>query len=156
MTVTVNGLAELKALAGQEIGPSNWLEITQDRIDTFADATNDHQWIHVDAERAASGPFGGTIAHGYLTLAMIIPLWTEILDIKGIAMAVNYGLNTVRFPAAVPVGAKVRLSARLTAVDDLDTGAVQATVDFTMERAGSDKPVAVAQAVYRYFARADR
>jgi acyl dehydratase len=152
MTTTVHGLAELKALAGTDLGAGGWLEVTQDRIDTFADATGDHQWIHVDVERAAAGPFGGTIAHGYLTLALLIPLWTDLLRIEGIGMAVNYGLNKVRFPAPVPAGAKVRLAARLGAVEDVGPRTVQAVVDLTLELEGSDKPAVVAQAVYRYLA----
>ena len=152
MTTVVNGLTELKALAGQNLEPSVWHEVTQDRIDLFAEATGDHQWIHVDPERAAAGPFGGTIAHGYLTLSLIIPLWTELLRIDGIRMAVNYGLNKVRLPAPVPAGSKVRLTARVAAVDDLDENSVQTTVDFTVELEGSAKPAVVAQAVYRYHA----
>jgi len=115
----------------------------------FADATGDHQWIHVDPERARSGPFGQTIAHGYLTLALLIPLWTEILVIENIRVAVNYGLNRVRFPAPVPVGSAVRLRARVDAVEEVRDG-VQLTVDFTVEVRGADKPAVVAQAVYRY------
>jgi acyl dehydratase len=152
MPTTVSGLDGLRSLAGAEVGPSRWLEITQDRVNTFADATDDHQWIHVDVERARSGPYGGTIAHGYLTLALVIPLWTEILRIDGIRMAVNYGLNRVRFPAPAPIGSKIRLHARVTAVDNLPDGVgVQVTVDFTVELAGGDKPAAVTQALYRYY-----
>ncbi len=147
---TVHGLAELKALAGTDLGAGGWLEVTQERIDTFADATGDHQWIHVDRERAAAGPFGGTIAHGYLTLALVIPLWTELLRIEDIGMAVNYGLNKVRFPAPVPAGGTVRLAARLGTVDEIDAHTVQAVADLTLELRGSDKPAVVAQAVYRY------
>src|SRR5687768_16168889 len=113
MTTTVTGPAELIGLAGRDLGTSEWLEITQERIDTFAGATGDHQWIHVDPGRAATGPFGTTIAHGYLTLSLVIPLWTELLRIEGISMAVNYGLNKVRFPAPVPVGSKIRLAAKV-------------------------------------------
>ena len=126
--------------------------MTQETINLFADATGDHQWIHVDVERAADGPFGGTIAHGYLTLALVIPLWTELLRIEGIGMAVNYGLNKVRFPAPVPAGRKVRLAARLGTVDEVDAHTVQAVVDLTLELEGGDKPAVVAQAVYRYLA----
>jgi acyl dehydratase len=151
VTTVVNGLAELKALAGRELGPGSWHEITQAQIDLFADATGDHQWIHVDPSRAATGPFGGTIAHGYLTLSLIIPLWTELLRIDGIRMAVNYGLNKVRLPSPVPAGAKVRLAARMTAIDDLDENGAQTTVDFAMELEGAKKPAVVAQAVYRYY-----
>ena len=109
MTTTVDGIEEIKALAGTDLGASDWLEITQERVNTFADATDDHQWIHVDPERAAQGPFGATIAHGYLTLSLLIPLFTSCSTIEGVAMSVNYGLDKVRFPAPVPVGSKIRL-----------------------------------------------
>ncbi len=124
--------------------------MTQSQVNTFADATGDHQWIHVDPTRAATGPFGGTIAHGYLTLSLIIPLWTDLLDIQDVRMGVNYGLNKVRFPAPVPVGGRVRLVALLSSVDSIDEDSVQTTLDFTMELEGSDKPAVVAQALYRY------
>src|SRR6185437_6372568 len=101
MPRTANGLDELRALAGTDLGYTDWLEITQDRVDTFADATDDHQWIHVDPERAATGPFGGTIAHGYLTLSLIIPLFNQLLEITGTSMSLNYGLDRVRFPSPV-------------------------------------------------------
>jgi acyl dehydratase len=145
----VSGLDGLRKLAGVDLGPSSWLEIAQDQVNMFADATGDHQWIHVDPERARSGPFGQTIAHGYLTLALLIPLWTEVLMIEDIRLAVNYGLNRVRFPAPVPVGSAVRLRAHVEAVDEVRDG-VQLTVDFTVEVRGADKPAVVAQAVYRY------
>jgi acyl dehydratase len=151
VSITIDGIAELKALAGKHLGVSEWLEITQDRVDRFADATDDHQWIHVDVERASKGPFGGTIAHGYLTLALLIPLWTEIASIENIGMAVNYGLNRVRFPSPVPVGAKIRLAATLLSVDDVAGNGAQATIEFTVEREGTDKPAVVAEAVYRYY-----
>ncbi|HEX2462803.1 MAG TPA: MaoC family dehydratase, partial [Vicinamibacterales bacterium] len=106
MTTTVRGLEELKALAGRNLGSSGWLEITQHRVNTFADATGDQQWIHVDVERAKSGPFGGTIAHGYLTLSLIIPLFAELLDVQDVKMGVNYGLEKVRFPSPVRVGSR--------------------------------------------------
>jgi len=147
----VQGIAGLRELAGTTLGPTEWHEITQDQVNTFADATDDHQWIHVDPERAATGPFGGTIAHGYLTLALIIPLWTSLLEIEDLGMGVNYGLNKVRFPAPVPVGGKVRLTAHIAAVDALDEKSVQLTVDFTMELSGSEKPAVAAQALYRYY-----
>ena len=152
MTVTANGLDELKALAGADLGHTGWLEITQERVNAFADATGDHQWIHVDSERAAAGPFGGTIAHGYLTLSLVIPMLNELLDVQGVSMGINYGLNKVRFPAPVPVGAKIRLAAQLGAVEDAGVSAVQAVVDFTIEVEGGDKPACVAQGVYRYYA----
>lgn len=150
MTTTVNGLTELKNLVGRDLGHSDWIEIDQPRIDTFADATNDHQWIHTDPQRAADGPFGGTIAHGFLTLSLLIPLWDDILDLQGVTTKVNYGLNKVRFIAPVPAGAKVRAAATLHSVEDVK-GGVQAVIDFTVERAGSDKPCCVAQAVHRYY-----
>jgi acyl dehydratase len=152
MTVTANGLDELKELAGTDIGRTGWLEITQQRIDTFADATGDHQWIHVDREKAAAGPFGTTIAHGYLTLSLVIPLFGELLEVKGVSMGINYGLNKVRFPAPVPVGAKIRLAARFGAIEDAGVNAVQAVADFTIEVEGSAKPACVAQVLYRYYA----
>lgn len=151
MAIVANGLDDLRKLAGADLGPSDWLEITQERVDTFADATGDQQWIHVNVERAKGGPFGGTIAHGYLTLALVIPLWTQLLRIDGVGMAVNYGLNRVRFPAPVPVGSQVRLHARVAAVDDVRDG-VQLTVEFTMQVRGADKPAIVAEALYRYHA----
>jgi acyl dehydratase len=152
MTTTAHGLDELKALAGADLGHTGWLEITQDRVNAFADATGDHQWIHVDRERAAAGPFGGTIAHGYLTLSLVIPLLNELVDVKGVSMGINYGLNKVRFPAPVPVGSKVRLAAQLGAVEDAGVNAVQVAVDLTIEVEGSEKPACVAQALYRYYA----
>jgi acyl dehydratase len=152
MTVTANGLDELKALAGTDLGHTGWLEITQERVNAFADATNDHQWIHVDREKAAAGPFGRTIAHGFLTLSLVIPLFGELAAVKGVSMGINYGLNKVRFPAPVPVGSKIRLAAQLGAVEDAGVNAVQAVVDFTIEVEGSEKPACVAQGVYRYYA----
>jgi len=151
VTHVANGIDELRTLAGADLGPSDWLEISQDRVNTFADATDDHQWIHVDPERAGSGPFGGTIAHGYLTLALVIPLWTQILQIGGIGMAVNYGLNRLRLPAPVPVGSAVRLHARVATVEEVRNG-VQLTVEFTVEIRGAEKPALVAEALYRYYA----
>jgi acyl dehydratase len=147
----VHGIAGVRELAGSTLGPTDWHEVTQDEVNTFADATGDHQWIHTDPERAATGPFGGTIAHGYLTLSLIIPLWTGLLEIADITMGVNYGLNKVRFPAPVPVGGKVRLTAHLAAVDTLDEKSIQTAVDFAVELEGSDKPAVVAQALYRYY-----
>ncbi|MER6536150.1 MaoC family dehydratase [Streptomyces sp900105755] len=151
MTVTVNGLAELKKLAGSDLGSSDWIEVTQDRIDTFADATGDHQWIHVDPERAAAGPFGAPIAHGYLTLSLFIPLFTELLDVRGVTTKVNYGLNKVRFPSPVRAGSRIRLTARLTEVEDVP-GGVQIAVDGTIEIEGGAKPAAVLQSLSRFYA----
>jgi acyl dehydratase len=152
MATIVNGLDELKAMAGDDLGHTDWLEMTQQRVNTFADATDDHQWIHVDHERAAAGPFGGTIVHGYLTLSMVIPLMSALLEIHGVSMGINYGLNRVRFPAPVPVGSKIRLAATLGAVEDAGVNAVQATVDMTIEIEGGTKPACVAQGLYRYYA----
>jgi acyl dehydratase len=152
MTVIANGLDELKALAGVDLGQTGWLEITQQRIDTFADATGDHQWIHVDRDKAAAGPFGTTIAHGYLTLSLVIPLLGELMEVKGVSMGINYGLNKVRFPAPVPVGARIRLAARAGAIEDAGVNAVQVVVDLTIEIEGSEKPACAAQALYRYYA----
>jgi acyl dehydratase len=154
MTLTVTGVDEIKATAGTDLGTSEWFEVTQSRVDTFADATGDHQWIHLDVERAKSGPFKGTIAHGYLTLSLLIPLFHDLLEVNGIAMSVNYGLNRVRFPAPVPVGSRIRLTGHVADVADVQGGvqAVQATVDFTVELEGSAKPACVAQAVYRFYA----
>jgi acyl dehydratase len=151
MTTTVSQPTDLLDLVGANLGSSDWIEIPQGDIDMFAKATHDEQWIHTDVERAKTGPFKGTIAHGYLTLSLLIPLWSEILVIEHRGMAINYGLNKVRFPAPVPAGSKVRLSATLADVTDLGNGAVQVTVDATMEREGTDKPVCIAQMVHRFF-----
>jgi acyl dehydratase len=148
--ITVNGVDEIKALAGRDLGASDWLEVTQDRIDTFADATGDHQWIHVDASRAAAGPFGTTIAHGYLTLSLVIPLFGSLLKISGTRMGVNYGLEKVRFPNPVRVGSRIRLAATVADVAEV-TGGLQMTCDFTVEIEGQDKPACVARTIYRQY-----
>ena len=148
---TTATLAELPGLLGRDLGSSDWFEITQDRVNTFADATDDHQWIHLDVERAkAESPFGGPIAHGYLTLSLVIPMWAQILTVSDASLAVNYGLNKVRFPAPVPVGAKIRLTATLSGVEEIK-GGYQVTVAAVIEREGGDKPVCVAEVVYRYY-----
>ncbi|MFI9428542.1 MaoC family dehydratase [Streptomyces achromogenes] len=152
MPTTAHGLDELKSLAGTDLGRTDWREITQDRVNTFADATDDHQWIHTDPERAKAGPFGGPIAHGYLTLSLIIPLFNELLEIDGIAMSVNYGLEKVRFPSPVPVGAKIRLHGVVDSVENVKGDGVQMRLTFTVEAEGSAKPACVAQAVYRHYA----
>ncbi|HWS34332.1 MAG TPA: MaoC family dehydratase [Actinoplanes sp.] len=152
MTTIVNGLDGLRSLAGTDLGPSAWLEITQDRIDTFADATGDHQWIHVDVERAAQGPFGAPIAHGHLTLSLVIPLFTQVLHVEGISMGVNYGLDRVRFPAPVRAGDRIRLTATVVSVDDVPDGGLQGVFDFTVEIENAPKPACVARPVYRYYA----
>ena len=132
--------------AGQELGPSKWLEVAQGRIDAFADATEDHQSIHVDPELAARGPFGTTVAHGFLTLSLLIPLWNDAYRHDGIG--INYGLNRVRFPAPVPAGSRVRARFRVDAVDEVP-GGVQATIAATMECDGVEKPVCVAELLMR-------
>ncbi|MEV6504546.1 MaoC family dehydratase [Streptomyces sp. NPDC051642] len=151
MGITVNGLDELKKLSGSDLGTSEWIEVTQERINTFADATGDHQWIHVDPEKAAAGPFGAPIAHGYLTLSLFIPLFTELLDVEGVSTKVNYGLNKVRFPAPVNVGSRIRLVATLASVEDVP-GGVQVAVDGTIEIDGGPKPAAVLQSLSRFYA----
>lgn len=143
-------VAELIAAKGESLGQSDWVTITQNDVNLFADATGDHQWIHVDPQRAAQGPFGGTIAHGYLTLALLPRLMHEIYAVNGIKLAINYGLNKVRFPAPVPVGARVRARSSLVGVEDLGDGAVQATLSSTVEVEGGAKPACVAQSIVRY------
>jgi acyl dehydratase len=145
-------LDDLRSAAGTELGVSDWIEIDQDRIDQFADATGDHQWIHVDPERARSGPFGGTVAHGYLTLSLIPALAASVWSLDNARMGVNYGLNKVRFPAPVPVGSRVRARIELLAVDDVPGNGVQLTARVTVEREGGDKPVCVAETVSRVYA----
>ncbi|MER5377137.1 MaoC family dehydratase [Streptomyces sp. NPDC002553] len=151
MSITVNGLDELKKLAGSDLGTSEWIEVTQERVDTFADATGDHQWIHVDPERAKDGPFGAPIAHGYLTLSLFIPLFTELLDVQGVTTKVNYGLNKVRFPSPVKVGSRIRLAGKLAEVEEVP-GGVQITVDGTIEIEGAAKPAAVLRSLSRFYA----
>jgi len=146
-----SGLDEFVAAEGAELGPTDWLEVTQDRVNLFADATDDHQWIHVDPERAANGPFGGTIAHGLLTLSLLPHFTHQLYTVDNIAMAINYGYNKVRFITPVRVGAKIRARAQIAKVDQLD-GAVQATVTVTVEIDGSDKPAAVAESIVRFIA----
>ena len=143
-------LADLTDLEGQSLGVSSWLEVSQGRINTFADATDDHQWIHTDPERAkAESQFGGPIAHGYLTLSLIIPLWDEVLEVDSVTTAVNYGLNKVRFTNPVPAGGRIRLNATLKSVEPLPKGGVQVTVDGKIELEGADRPAVVAEAIYR-------
>ncbi|ARE77264.1 MaoC family dehydratase [Streptomyces sp. NPDC059558] len=141
---------ELHAGVGEPLGPSAWLEVDQKRIDLFADATGDHQWIHVDPERAAGGPFGSTIAHGYLTLSLLPSLVPQVMRVEGMRMGLNYGTNKVRFPAPVPVGSRLRATAVITEVAEAG-GGVQVTATVTVEREGGDKPVCVAESVSRYY-----
>ena len=135
---------------GAEFGPSSWVEVSQARIDAFAEATGDHQWIHVDRERAAAGPFGTTIGHGYLTLSLLPAMSYEVVPKQEGGMGINYGLNRVRFPAPVPSGSRVRGTFRVDSVDAFD-GGFQATMTATIEREGGDKPVCVAEVVFRYY-----
>ncbi len=151
--VTVfENLDELRAAVGRDLGYTDWFEITQDRVNLFADATGDHQWIHVDPERAASGPFGRTIAHGYLTLSLTSDLISQLIEVHNISMAINYGTNKVRFPLPVPVGSLIRASARILSVDDVP-GGVQVVTLITVEREGSEKPSCVVESVTRYLAK---
>ncbi|MCW4354366.1 MaoC family dehydratase [Hoyosella sp. YIM 151337] len=138
------GIAELEAAAGTHVGYSDWHTITQEQINLFADATGDHQWIHVDADKAAKGPFGTTIAHGYLTLSLIPKLVWQVYTIEGVKMGINYGVNKVRFPAAVPVNSRVRAGVELLAVTQTNAGA-QVSTRVTIELDGSDKPACVAE-----------
>jgi acyl dehydratase len=142
---------ELKAAVGTVVGQSDWVNVDQERINTFADATGDHQWIHVDAERAKQGPFGTTIAHGYLTLSLIPMLAADVLTLESARMAVNYGLNKVRFPAPLPSGGRVRATFELLSVDDVEGPGVQVVSRVTIEREGGDKPVCVAETVSRSY-----
>ncbi|QKV95813.1 MaoC family dehydratase [Streptomyces sp. NA02950] len=141
---------ELRSAIGQELGPSDWLEIDQKRIDLFADATDDHQWIHVDAEKAAQGPFGTTIAHGYLTLSLLPAFTPQLMRVDGVRMGINYGVNKVRFPSPVPVGSRLRATARIRELTEVTDG-VQLTLVVTLEREGGDKPACVAEIVVRYY-----
>ena len=151
MPISVERPSDLLDLGeGAELGESSWIDITQEGIDTYADATRDHQWIHVDPDRAAAGPFGSTIAHGYLTLGLVIPLWSELLHVKQVGMAVNYGLNRLRLPAPVPVGSRIRLHGMLASASEV-AGGVEVVADLKMEVEGSEKPALVAEAVYRFY-----
>jgi acyl dehydratase len=137
---------EVEAAAGQELGTSDWVEVTQEQVDKFADATGDHQWIHVDVERAKTGPFGGTIAHGYLTLSMVPALGAQVMALDTPGAKLNYGVNKVRFPNPVRVGSRVRAHVTLGEVTDLPTGK-QLTVRYTIEIEGEEKPACVAETV---------
>ncbi|HJV97136.1 MAG TPA: MaoC family dehydratase [Albitalea sp.] len=143
-------LADLQALVGQEIGVSEWIQIDQHRINLFADATGDHQWIHVDPARAASGPFGGTIAHGFLTLSLLPEMFANGYEIRDSHMGINYGLNRVRFTAPVPVDSRVRGRFKLLKYEPIDGGA-QLAIEVTMEREGADRPVCVAESLTRRY-----
>jgi acyl dehydratase len=151
MTTKIDGIEGLKKHVGEHLGYSEWRQITQEQVNLFADATDDHQWIHVDIERAKAGPFGGPIAHGYLTLSLAPALLDEILEVSGVSMGINYGLNKLRFPSPVPVGSKVRAGATLAKVEDVE-GGVQVTMNATFEIEGGTKPVCVAEILFRYYA----
>jgi acyl dehydratase len=148
--LTISGIDELRAKVGEELGVSEWHEVTQDAINAFADATGDHQWIHVDPERAAETPWGSTIAHGLYTLSIGPKFTFDMFTIEGFAFGLNYGYNKVRFPAPLPVNSRVRMRATLSSVDDVP-GGVQLTITQTFEREGEEKPVCVAEAVSRMY-----
>jgi acyl dehydratase len=150
MTTTISK-DELRAKVGEHLGYSDWLEVTQERVDQFADATGDHQWIHVDVERAKKeSPFGGPIAHGYLTLSLLPLTLGQVVRVEGFKMGVNYGLNKLRFPSPVPVGSRLRAGATLKDLEDI-AGGVQLTYEVTFEVEGKDKPAAVAEVLLRYY-----
>lgn len=150
MTRVFKHPADLKGAAGEHLGYSEWLEIDQNRINLFAEATGDHQWIHVDPERAKEGPFGKCIAHGYLTLSLVNLFLPEIIDVQGISMGVNVGCEKIRFPAPVPVGSRVRGSGELVSVEEVK-GGIQSVVRVTVEIEGQDKPACVVDTISRYF-----
>ncbi|HEY4895451.1 MAG TPA: MaoC family dehydratase [Solirubrobacteraceae bacterium] len=148
--LTLTGLDEVKAHIGDELGVSDWHEVTQEKIDAFAEVTGDDQWIHIDPERAKESPFGGTIAHGYYTLSLAPRFSYDMFKFEGFAFGLNYGLNRVRFPSPMPVGGKVRMRAKLAAVEDIAGGA-QITTELTFEREGGEKPVCVAESLSRVY-----
>ena len=152
---TFNSLAELEQVVGQEVAVSDWVTIEQQRVDLFADATDDHQWIHVDPERARQGPFGGPIAHGFLTLSLLPHLMSEAIEMRNTVMGVNYGLNKVRFPSPVPVGSRLRGRFKLLSMEKLPPQmgfpGAQFVWEVTIEREGGDKPVCVAESVTRRY-----
>lgn len=148
--MTTIDYSELPTLVGRDLGFSAYRTVTQEQVNTFADATDDHQWIHVDPERAASGPFGAPIAHGFLTLSLAVAFWTELLEVDGVTTKVNYGLDKVRFPAPVTVGSRIRMSAVVAEVDEVP-GGYQLAVDQAIEIDGSMKPAVVARGLYRFY-----
>jgi acyl dehydratase len=148
--ITLSGIDDIKARVGQELGVSDWVEVTQDDIDKFADATGDHQWIHVDVERAKQTPFGGTIAHGFYTLSLVPRLANELYTVENVAFALNYGANRVRFPSPLKVGSKVRMRVAISSVEDVP-GGIQLATTCTFATEGGDKPVCVAETLTRVF-----
>lgn len=151
MATEINGIAGLKALEGQHLGYSDYLEVTQERVNQFAEATGDFQWIHVDPEKAKDGPFGGTIAHGYLTLSLGPMLAPQVMKATGFRMGVNYGCGKVRFPSPVPVGAKLRLGVEIKEIEELAEGAAQCTYVYTFEVEGASKPSCVSEVIVRMY-----
>ncbi|MFD4690418.1 MaoC family dehydratase [Streptomyces sp. NBC_00683] len=151
MPLTVHGIQEILALGGRDLGHSAWKEVTQELIDTYAYVSGDHQWIHTDTERAAAGPYGRTIAHGYMVLSWGIPMFGELLQVSGVGRALNYGVNRVRYPAPVPVGSRVRLHASVTEVKEVPRGGVQMTRAFTFELEGSQKPACAAESLTHFY-----
>ncbi|HUG08232.1 MAG TPA: MaoC family dehydratase [Acidimicrobiia bacterium] len=149
MSVVVGSIDDVHALIGQDLGTSGWFELAQEDIDAFADLTGDDQWIHTDPERAATGPFGTTIAHGYLTLSLLLPLLEEVLIVENRTSSINYGLDRVRFPAPVPSGSRIRMSATLAEATDIESG-VQVKIDCVFEVDGQERPACVARAVLRH------
>ncbi len=150
MTTTIR-YDEIAALAGRDLGFTDYFEVTQERVNTFADATDDQQYIHVDPERAKDGPFGGTVAHGFLTLSLSVPLWTQLLEVEGVGTKVNYGLDKVRFVSPVKVGSRIRMGAVIAEVTEV-SGGYQLAVDETIEIEGGAKPAMVARALFRFYA----
>jgi len=150
MTTKIDGVQGLKDKVGEHLGFSDWHTVTQEQVNLFADATGDHQWIHVDVERAKAGPFGAPIAHGYLTLSLTPALLAEVLEVSGVSMGINYGLNRLRFPSPVPVGSKLRAGVVLGGVEDVE-GGVQVTLNVTFEIEGGTKPACVAEVLFRYY-----
>lgn len=150
MTTTVS-YGDVSGLAGTDLGFTDWFEITQNRVSLFADATDDQQWIHTDPDRAKDGPFGGAIAHGYLSLSLTVKFWTELLDVEGVTTKVNYGLDKVRFVSPVKVGARVRMNAVVAEVTEV-AGGYQLAVDQIIEVDGAQKPAVVARGLYRFYA----
>ena len=143
---------ELEEATGADLGETDWLEIDQNRINTFAKATGDHQWIHVDEVKAKAGPYGSTIAHGYLTASLVNYFLPQLLDVQGISMGVNYGVDKIRFPAAVPVGSRIRGKGTLTSVEKTKDGGIQSKVTVTIELEGSDRPACIVETISRYYA----
>lgn len=150
MSTVFSNAASLKSAEGKSLGVTDWLQIDQDRINTFADATGDHQWIHVDTQKAKDGPFGATVAHGYLTLSLVNYFLPQLMTVENLEMGINYGCDRIRFPAPVMVGSRVRGTGEITQVETLASGAVQVVVRVTVERQSSDRPACVVDTISRY------